>query len=41
MANTGAGFGDENYESFGLEPLTANGTFKKNYPTHHILELPA
>jgi outer membrane receptor for ferrienterochelin and colicin len=26
MANTGAGFGDENYESFGLEPLTANGT---------------
>jgi hypothetical protein len=25
MANTGAGFGDENYESFGLEPLTANG----------------
>jgi hypothetical protein len=26
MANTGAGFGDENYESFGLEPLTADGT---------------
>ncbi|MFC2119944.1 TonB-dependent receptor domain-containing protein, partial [Bacteroidota bacterium] len=26
MANTGAGFGDENYESFGLEPLTASGT---------------
>jgi len=26
MANTGAGFGDENYESFGLEPLTAGGT---------------
>ncbi|MFC2094729.1 TonB-dependent receptor domain-containing protein, partial [Bacteroidota bacterium] len=25
MANTGAGFGDENYESFGLEPLTADG----------------
>ena len=26
MANTGAGFGDENYESFGLEPLVADGT---------------
>ena len=26
LANTGAGFGDENYESFGLEPLTAGGT---------------
>jgi len=26
LANTGAGFGDENYESFGLEPLTASGT---------------
>ena len=25
MANTGAGFGDENYESFGLEPLIAEG----------------
>jgi hypothetical protein len=26
MANTGAGFGDDNYESFGLEPLVADGT---------------
>ncbi|MGB5893530.1 MAG: TonB-dependent receptor, partial [Ignavibacteriaceae bacterium] len=26
MANTGAGFGDENYESFGLEPLVSEGT---------------
>lgn len=26
MANTGAGFGDENYESFGLEPLIPEGT---------------
>ena len=26
MANTGAGFGDDNYESFGLEPLIADGT---------------
>lgn len=26
MANTGAGFGDENYESFGLEPLVSTGT---------------
>jgi hypothetical protein len=26
MANTGAGFGDENYESFGLEPLISEGT---------------
>ena len=26
MANTGAGFGDENYESFGLEPLVPYGT---------------
>ncbi|NNG26756.1 MAG: TonB-dependent receptor [Ignavibacteriaceae bacterium] len=26
LANTGAGFGDENYESFGLEPLAASGT---------------
>ncbi|MBT8380047.1 MAG: TonB-dependent receptor [Ignavibacteria bacterium] len=26
LANTGAGFGDENYESFGLEPLTSAGT---------------
>lgn len=25
MANTGAGFGDQNYESFGLEPLIAGG----------------
>lgn len=25
MANTGAGFGDENYESFGLEPLVSQG----------------
>jgi hypothetical protein len=25
LANTGAGFGDENYESFGLEPLTSEG----------------
>jgi outer membrane receptor for ferrienterochelin and colicin len=25
MANTGAGFGDENYESFGLEPLNSAG----------------
>ncbi len=48
MANTGAGFGDENYESFGLEPLTASGTgntkgievlFKKNYLIYHIMEL--
>jgi hypothetical protein len=28
LANTGAGFGDENYESFGLEPLTSAGTGK-------------
>jgi hypothetical protein len=28
MANTGAGFGDENYESFGLEPLLPEGTGK-------------
>ena len=28
MANTGAGFGDENYESFGLEPLISEGTGK-------------
>ncbi len=28
MANTGAGFGDENYESFGLEPLISAGTGK-------------
>ena len=26
MANTGAGFGDENFESFGLEPLVSIGT---------------
>ncbi|RPI73705.1 MAG: TonB-dependent receptor, partial [Ignavibacteriales bacterium] len=26
MANTGAGYGDENFESFGLEPLIAEGT---------------
>ena len=25
MANTGAGFGDENYESFGLESLVPDG----------------
>lgn len=25
LANTGAGFGDENYESFGLEPLVSQG----------------
>ena len=28
LANTGAGFGDENYESFGLEPLTSAGIGK-------------
>ena len=28
LANTGAGFGDENYESFGLEPLTSAGVGK-------------
>ena len=28
FANTGAGFGDENYESFGLEPLTSAGIGK-------------
>jgi hypothetical protein len=28
MANTGAGFGDENYESFGLEPLIPEGKGK-------------
>ncbi len=28
MANTGAGFSDENYESFGLEPLVSEGTGK-------------
>ena len=28
LANTGAGFGDENYESFGLEPLISAGTGK-------------
>jgi hypothetical protein len=28
MANTGAGFGDENYESFGLEPLVSEGRGK-------------
>ncbi|MEJ2507787.1 MAG: TonB-dependent receptor, partial [Ignavibacteriaceae bacterium] len=28
MANTGAGFADENYESFGLEPLLSKGNGK-------------
>ncbi len=28
LANTGAGFGDENYESFGLEPLISAGNGK-------------
>jgi hypothetical protein len=28
LANTGAGFGDENYESFGLEPLISAGIGK-------------